>query len=266
MSSARLSLLAFTLLALIITAVFFLGRREHWAVYYSNTLPPEAFMAYDLLVFDSDIHPPLAPLKAKGKILLGYLSIGEADTARSYYPQVKRWLLPKAPPTVIDVRRPEWKAYIVDTLVPAIVAQGFDGIMIDTADTAIHHGMGDNVVVIIKEIRARFPQLRIMLNRGFDIAPQLAGDIDMLLAESISAGWKNNSREAVPVPMEMYANYVAMLKKTKQQSRVKIYTLDYWPPGDEKNIRRIYRLQRRQGFIPYVSADPKLTTLTKEPR
>lgn len=31
---------------------------ERWAVYYTDALPAEAFAAYDLLVFDSDNHPP----------------------------------------------------------------------------------------------------------------------------------------------------------------------------------------------------------------
>jgi uncharacterized protein (TIGR01370 family) len=271
---ARLTAIATLALLLAAAAFFFLHKREHWAVYYADALPPEAFMAYDLLVFDSDIHPPLASLKAQGKTLLGYLSLAEADPYRSYYPAMKDWLLPKETgrPEYIDVRRPEWKTYVVETLVPAILAQGFDGIMIDTVDSATtleaqHAGMSDGAAAIIREIRARFPHMLIMLNRGFAILPQVADSIDMVMAESIYAGWRMGSRDAAPVAAETYADYVAMLADIKRRfPHVKIYTLDYWPPGDEESIARIYKMQRRQGFIPYVSSDQSLRILTKEPR
>ena len=60
-------------------------KTERWVVYYTDKLPASAFEQYDLIAFDSDSHPPIADLKAKGKTLLGYISFGEAEDYRSYY-------------------------------------------------------------------------------------------------------------------------------------------------------------------------------------
>ena len=54
----------------------------HWLVYYSDKAPSEAFKGYDLIVFDSQFHPPLRPLLDRGKTLLGYLNLGEASENR----------------------------------------------------------------------------------------------------------------------------------------------------------------------------------------
>lgn len=41
-------------------------------------------------------------------------------------------------------------------------------------------------------------------------------------------------------------------------------TLDYWNPADTAGLRRIYRAQRANGFLPYV-ATVELDRLVPEP-
>jgi hypothetical protein len=60
----------------------------HWAAYYAGALPPGGFSGFQLLVLDSDSHPPLAPLHP-GRKLLGYISIGEAEQTREYFDRIK---------------------------------------------------------------------------------------------------------------------------------------------------------------------------------
>jgi hypothetical protein len=49
-----------------------------------------------------------------------------------------------------------------------------------------------------------------------------------------------------------------------RQPRLKVYTLDYWPPTDAAGVARIYAEQRKNGFIPYVSVKD-LDRVLKEP-
>ena len=39
----------------------------------------------------------------------------------------------------------------------------------------------------------------------------------------------------------------------RRNSKLEIFTLDYWDPADPAGIARIYREQRDNGFEPYVS-------------
>jgi hypothetical protein len=103
----------------------FFKKPEHWAVYYNKELPPENFLPYDLLVFDRDGHPPLEILRDGKRIILGYISFGEAEPNRVNFPEVEALdvLIYNVPGwkggAFIDVRKPQWQAYLLDTIIPA---------------------------------------------------------------------------------------------------------------------------------------------------
>ncbi len=264
----------------IVTICLLFNRQEKWAAYYGHDVPYAELEDFNVLVFDSDNHPPLAPLKAARKTVLGYISLGEADPARDYYSVLAQEdLLLSGDPasngqTVIDVRNPKWGDYVIRVLVPKIMAQGFDGIMIDTVDSIIqtevsaprrYAGMQKAAARIIKDIRMHYPNLKIMVNRGFAILPMVAGDIDMVLAESTYSTVSPDTKQHMLRPQEEYKNIVRLLNNVKRQSAsLKIYTLDYWPQEDGENVKRIYAAQRGEGFIPYVSTQD-LQSLYHEP-
>lgn len=246
---------------------------ERWVVYYTDKLPASAFDTFDLVVFDSDAHPPLAPLKAQGKTTLGYISLGEAEKYRSYFAKIKKKrLLRQANQMwkghyIIDVNNPEWDAMVIHDLIPPILAQGFDGIMIDTIDSVTQfEEMRPGAIRLIKAIRTHYPDIDIMLNRGFEILPQVAGDIDMVMAESTYTDWQPGSKKAHLVDKETYQSYLDILKGAQRISTsLKIYTIDYWPLKDVAGVKRIYAWQREQGFVPYVGK-LDLQSIHKEPQ
>ncbi len=256
-----------TTLSIGYAALRHLQPHERWVVYYGSQLPAEAFLPFDVIVFDRQMHPPLPLLLQNHKILLGYVSLGEAETFRDNYQWIQdhqlilktdeRW---KGNP-VIDVRKPEWEAYVLNTIIPAVLAQGFNGIILDTADSVIwlehtqpqnYAGLQQATVQLIKHIRDRYPNIKIMLNRGFPLLPQIGDDIDMVLAESIYPS-PSTQNTYPPLPNETYQNYLTVLKAAQKQSQhLKVYTLDYLEKGHVDGIRSFYRLQRSHGFIPYV--------------
>lgn len=266
-------IIAIILLAVIIGAGSFLlwknMRKEHWAVYYGGPIELSAFQKFDLLIFDSEVHPPLAPLKADGKTVLGYLSLGQADPRRNFYHVFteKNLLLPASPEIitqyVINIRKPEWSQYVLDTMMPAIMAEGFDGIFIDTLDNVIQPEQADpkkypdmikSSVLLVKAIRARYPNIKIMVNRGFELLPFIANDIDMELAESLYTNVLPGDKHVIREPQE-YQSLMALLQNARLQSpSLKVYSLDYWPPQDKEGVVRLYQDERKKfGFIPYVS-------------
>lgn len=244
-------------------------RPERWVVYYDDKLPASAFEPYDVIAFDSDAHPPITDLKGRGKILLGYISFGEAEKYRSYFKDVKsRGLLLGESPLwkghyYVDVRKAEWTTMLLDELIPPILAQGFDGIMIDTIDSVVYPeiehpdkypGMKQGAINLIKAVRARYPNIKIMLNRGLEILPEVASEIDMVMAESIYTDWTPNPKKPVLVKEAEYKAYLDMIAKAQAISpKLKIYSMDYWNMKDAKGVKRIYKVQRANGFVPYVS-------------
>jgi endo-alpha-1,4-polygalactosaminidase (GH114 family) len=233
-----------------------------WVCYYSDTAPLSTLSKFDLLVFDSDHHPALAPLKQRGKTVIGYISIGEVNSTRSYYNEVKAQNLvlqenKNWPGSYfIDVRNPLWTRRVIEELIPKIIQKGFNGIFLDTIDNAPYleemdpqrfRGMSDAMVTLIKTIRRNFPTIKIVANRGFDILSKFEGDIDMVLGESI-------------VPEQ-----VRLLQDLKRRRpNVTILTLDYINPSDRNAVIQAYRRQRANGFNPYVSTR-ELNMVFEEP-
>ena len=253
---------------------------ERWAVLYTREGDTEQLQQYDLLVFDRDGHPDLAPLQNGKRVLLGYVSFGEAEPHRKDYEAVRGLdvLISGVPGwkggDFIDVRQPAWRDYMIGTIIPSALAEGFNGIMFDTMDNLVwledkdpvtYAGMKQAAIALIKDIRRNYPDMPIMLNRGLDILPAISGDIHMLMAESIYTSWNLAAGEPAMASASVQKHYREKLKQPWWRfPRLKIYSLDYWPPQDAEKIKEIYKYQRERGCIPYVST-PDLQQLHPEP-
>lgn len=251
-----------------------------WAVYYSDKEPPRAFSPYSLLVLDSRYHPPLQPLKDRGKTLLGYISLGEVEQHRPWFERVKGWGIladenPNWPGSFyVDVRDRRWVKLVIEELVPALLHDGFNGIFLDTLDNPPHlertdpvrwAGMTEGAWRLVRGIRANWPHIRIMQNRAYEILPQTATAISDALGESVYAGWDFAEKKPHIQSEEDYRFQVEALKAAQGLNpRLNLFSLDYWDPADAEGMRAIYARQRANGFSPYV-ATVELDRLVPEP-
>lgn len=251
-----------------------------WVVYYADREPESRFESYNLIVFDSMVHPPLQRLKERGKTLLGYLSLGEVENHRPFYPKAlelnlllmenKNW--PGS--YMVDVRNPRWAELVIETLIPEILQQGFHGIFIDTMDNPGYletldperfRGMRQGGIDLIKALRRHYPHIPIMINRGFDLLEHLLYDVDMILAESIRSHYDTTSQTYVLTPDDDYNAILNKLLRFKEmRPHLSLYSLDYWNPTDPPGQAAIYQQQRSHGLIPYV-ATMELNQIIPEP-
>lgn len=240
-----------------------------WVVYYSDKAPVEDLLPYKVAVLDSAYHPPLERLKDRGRVLLGYISLGEVEKHRPWYDEVKSWgILSEENPNwpgsyYVDVRDKRWVKMVVEQLTPALLRKGFDGVFLDTLDNPPHlertdpkrwAGMTKASVQLIKAIRRNWPKARIMLNRGYELLPEAASSLDYALGESVYTTWNFTLERAELQPPEAYRFQVEALQDAKRRNpALTVMTLDYWELSDVKMVREIYALQRANGFSPYVS-------------
>lgn len=258
---------------------------KHWAVYYNNVLPAEAFLPYDLVVFDDAVHPPLTPLQSPSRILLGYVSLGEAAPHRPFEVHNRVGLKLTENPfwkgnQIIDVSLPAWRKFLLEEHIPSILAQGFNGIMIDTIDSPLylawnkpdHYGeLYVACVKLVKAIRKKYPQMVIMVNRGFEVGskrsilPDIAREVDFVLAESTMAQQDHLTKKFTFHPPKMQHNSREILTAAqKVNPHLRILSLDYWDPKEVEGVKNLYRAQRQNGYIPQVST-VLLDTLYPEP-
>lgn len=252
-----------------------------WTVYYTDKEPPQAFEPYQLVVLDSDKHPPLRPLRDRGKTLLGYISLGEVENHRPWFETVKSWgILSEENPNwpgsfYVDVRDKRWVKLVVEELVPAILHRGFDGVFLDTLDNPPHlertdpqrwRGMTDAAARLVNAIRRHYPSIRIMQNRSYEILPQTAPALDYALGESVYTTWDFQAGKARLQPDADHRFQVEALHAAKRLNpRLGLMSLDYWDPADEEGVRKIYAIERANGFSPHVSV-VELDRIVPEPK
>lgn len=240
-----------------------------FVVYYNNEAAVADFAKYKLLILDSDTHPPLHPLADRDKVLLGYVSLGEVSKDRKYFGELqkqnillnenKQW--PGS--YTVDIRNNYWPQFVIESIIPNIIRSGFHGIFIDTLDNPADYerkqplkygGMGQAAIQLVKSIRLHYPDLKIMLNRGYEILPYVVKDIDMVLGESVYADYNFETKVSSLNTPELYHQQLKILQDAKfQNHNLGVYTLDYWDKNDAEGIKKIYQEQRDNGFVPYVS-------------
>jgi uncharacterized protein (TIGR01370 family) len=240
-----------------------------WGVDYDATTDPVLAKACALLVLEPHHARPIAPLRGPGSILLGYVSFGEVERSRPYFAALeKAGALRAANPNwpdarLADLRHPAWRSAVLDRLVPAILALGYDGIFIDTMDNAeamerqdpvANKGMVTAGVSLIAAVRARFPKIRIMLNRGYALLPDVAPKIDYLLGEAMASRWNFTAKHYELLSDSDWAWQAGRLRAAQARNpALSLMTLDYWDSGDAKQVAALYARERAAGFSPYVA-------------
>lgn len=244
------------------------GRDLRFVVYYGMQ-DSAALDAYDVVVLDSEIDPAISRRLSALSLAVGYLSLGEVHAGRPWAAELERQglLLSRAPmwPSAryVDQRDRRWKLRVLDEIVPAILARGFAGLFLDNLDDSSHlegqdpvryAGMTDATVDMIRALRARFPQICLIVNRGYSLMPRIARDIDMVLGESVHSTWDSNLGTYVRVAASDLRWQIAQLREARRlRPDLRLLSLDYWSPSDRAGIADLYAQAEANGFIPYVA-------------
>lgn len=276
----ELDLLKFSIISLIAASILTLPQKlfgalrkdsdiRSYVVFYGAEAPQELLHKFDLLIFDPHAFPDFGALQNDNKKVLAYLSLGEINQSRDYFSRARDMgmLLESniywPDSNFVDIRKAQWTKMVIEELIPEILHKKFDGLFIDTLDSPIelerrdpvkYKGMKQAAVRLIKTIRHNYPQLKLMVNRAYAIIPQIAPSINYLLAESLLYTYDFNSKKYVKVNAQNRAVQLKMLREyARKYPRMLIMTLDYCDKNDAETRKEIYRQERENKFIPYVS-------------
>lgn len=185
---------------LLLVPFFVMGEIVPWVVYYSDQAKIESFKPFDVVVLDRFTYPPIRALIDQEKKVFGYITLGEVDDFEPWFDAVKEegitlevnaeWTESR----LVDLRDVRWSKRVIEEIIPFVLHKGFNGLFLDTIDNATYlenkdpkayQGMKEAAIRLVKAIHYNYPNIPLMLNRGLDIAKDVAPSISYLVGEDL---------------------------------------------------------------------------------
>ncbi|RUM55490.1 MAG: hypothetical protein DSY40_03880 [Nautilia sp.] len=247
----------FLLLVVFVIALF----AKSAIVYYGEELNFSKLKNFDYIITQEYNTNPMNPLfkKYRNKIYI-YVSIGEIYNPKNI-PQ--NWIKSENKnwhTAVLDITNKDYQNYLLNKLAK-LRKKGFKNFFFDTLDsyylyskTPLQIEKARNALAnFINRVHQKFPNSKIVVNRGFDIIDKTNNSINAVLFESYyrglggPTGYKKvseNDRKWLDSKLEKFKNY-----------NKDIICVDYLPLNKinssigEKDIKML----KKRGFIPYIS-------------
>lgn len=240
------------------------------ALYYGSSIPLEEFRAFDIVVIEPDHGFDPKRFRSKERELYAYASVAEAHAHRPYFKDIPAaWKLATNTDwgsEVIDQTPAEWPDFFAERVIRPLWDRGYRGFFLDTLDS---YRLAKNfdekaqqagLIRVIETLNQRFPGIRLILNRGFEIAPRVRDKIQMVAAESLFQGWNAASKRYAPVSAADRDWLIGQMKTLHEQYGIPILAIDYVAAHDRPLMRKTAQAIRELGFIPWVT-DSKLDTV-----
>ena len=237
-----------------------------WIVFYGETAKEQALSTYDLVVLDPMFKGSKKVITQSGARLCGYLSLGEIrittpSTTGSIRPPCSKKILTGRLRGGSTSDTGPGRTSVLGEIIPAIAAKGFTGLLFDTLDTPPYlerqdpdgkRGMRQAAVELVHAIRRVYPDMLVIMNRGYDLLPSVADSLDGIAAESLlttidASGYRWNAQSQIDQQSSLLAPAL------HRRNHLPILSLDYWAPEDVAAVKEIYLRERQLGHHPYVA-------------
>lgn len=244
------------------------------AFYYGDEAPIGSLYAYDWVILQQDraSDARIDLLRAGGTLPLSYISVDELARSHRLFPEIRdTWPLGQNmdwDSVVLDLRRQDVRDFLLTRLVAPAMARGFQGVFLDTLDSHLLTPEGRNnpdafaqaQAAFIESIKYRFPDAKIVINRGFHLPETVHDLIDALAFESYRSGYDPGRHQYRPVPetdRKWLDSQLAHWRSTHPS--LPLIAIDY--ADSSADFPELARQLRQDGFTPVVT-DAALERLT----
>ena len=228
--------------------------------------------AFDLVVVDPDHVPDPKAASLPHTRLAAYVALGEVQPSRSYARQIPaNWYLGENKDwgsRVIDQARPEWPQFFAESVVAPLWDAGYRTLFLDTLDSyqlvaktpEARARQEAGMVAVVKGLAARFPGIKLIFNRGFEILPATHALVEMVVVESLFQGFVAAKRSFRDVPTADRDWLLGQIQQVKAAYGLPVISIDYVPPANRELARLTAARILDLGITPWVTT-PDLATL-----
>lgn len=251
------------------------GGPTSFAVYYGKNPESQALSRVDWAIVQDSY-----PVPAEGKTrYLAYLSLGEIDPGTAVADEVAgdpggldAVTLSKNTfwnSRVADIRIASYRKALLDRIAWDL-RHGFGGIFFDTLDSPLEYrrehprkgaGMRRAIVSFLQTVHVSYPLVPLVVNRGFEILPEIATDVSGVLYEDFCSRYDETGKTYMSVPPEDRAGFLKAIGQAEaRNASLVVMALDYDDPTHPGISAPCQKESRQFGFLHYVS-DWSLMTL-----
>ena len=253
---------------------------DSWAYQLQNAEPSEMKnLDFDIYVIDYSrdgseggrySKEEVESVRKSGKVILSYMSIGEAENYRFYWKS--EWN--ENPPDWLGEENPEWEGNyavkywmsgwkkIIFQYLSKIKEEGFDGVYLDKVDEFEYWAekgydeetLASSMVNFVGEISKKAGTMLIFIQNGERIVKLDPKIIDYVNGIGIEDLWYDG---AIKKDEKDVSERLENIRKFKERNKI-ILVVDYVDDGSdsEENISRIRNFiskAKSEGFIPYAA-------------
>jgi polysaccharide biosynthesis protein PelA len=242
------------------------------AFFYGSNVPWHELKAFDLAVIEADHLPPGPLPELGGTRLAAYVALGEVQPSRNYAARIPpEWLRGENSAwgsRLIDQSQPRWPAFVAEQVIAPLWQRGLRTFFLDTLDSYHLHARTDTeraqqeagMVAVIGELVRRYPGIRFVFNRGFEILPKTHAWVDAVAAESLFRRYQPENKRYGEVPPADRSWLLDRLGEVRNRYHLPVIAIDYVPAGERALARETARRIMDLGITPWV-ATPELDTL-----
>jgi hypothetical protein len=243
------------------------------AFFYGTPVPVSALSHYERVVVEAENLQDLAALRKAGADVFAYVSVGEAEgwraSSRALPPALFLGANDAWKSRIADLAHPGWQRYLLEDRMAALWAAGYRGFFLDTLDSyllaarspAEQQAQRSALVALIRAMHQRFPGVRLMFNRGFEVLPEVGSLAVGLAAESLFQRWNPVTQKYETVSENDRRWLLARLDEARLRYGLPVTVIDYVPADQPELARATARRIVALGFTAWV-ANPGLDVLS----
>ena len=237
------------------------------AFYYADHVPVRQLAQFDRIVVEAEHVDAvrLSELEAYGGRVYAYVSVGEAESWRSDYRDMRQdWFIGRNTAwksDITDLANSDYREFLIARRFQPLWERGFRAFFLDTLDSyqgierrkRDWHGQEQGLVDLVRALKSRFPDSSLLVNRGFQIISQIKDLIDGVVLESLFRGWDPRTGEYHAVSAADRKWALNELSRVRDEYGLPVYAIDYVPAKERDLARETAGKIAALGIAPWVA-------------
>jgi hypothetical protein len=243
------------------------------AFFYSKPIPEILFSEYDRVVveYENLNYGKNIDKSYLDKIFI-YTSVGEAEPWRKDFSEInpdcflsysEKW-----GSYITSVACKEWQDYVIEKRIKPAWELGIRGFFLDTLDSYMSLNISEEqkkhqtegLIELVTLIHEKYPGVKLILNRGFHILPNINGKVVGIAVESLFLGWDQDNKRFYEVSNDDRQWLLEQLNNIKEEFNIPIVVIDYANLDDKESVYKNVSKIKSLGFTPWITS-PYLDTI-----